>query len=142
MNNFYQGLQCGEFNPPHQPHRAPSEFSNNEFNNTEFNNTELNNYALDSSPFPPSPAGNEIFNMEPGFSIALVACYIHRLKEISTKGVREKVKSAVATGGNPLSWELTDFPPAESGLGLTTQGPGRTCGFKKNGTKDNNFTLI
>lgn len=60
--------------------------------------------------------------MEPGFSIALVTCCMNHLKEISTKGVKEKVKSAVATGGNTLSWELTDFPPAESGLGLTTQG--------------------
>lgn len=97
---------------------------------------------LSPPPFPPSPAGDEICNMEPGFSIALVTCCIYHLKEISTRGVREKVKSAVATGGNTLSWELTEFPPAESGLGLTTQGPGWTCGFKKNKTKDNNFSLI
>lgn len=50
-------------------------------------------------PFPPSPAGEEICNMEPGLSIALVTCCIHGLKEISAKGVREKVKSAVATRG-------------------------------------------
>lgn len=93
-------------------------------------------------PLPAGPAGEEICNMEPGFSIALVTCCIHHLKEISAKGVREKVKSAVATGGNTLLWELTDFPPAEPGLGLTTLLPGWTCGFKKKETKDNNFTLI
>lgn len=93
-------------------------------------------------PFPPSPAGEEVCNMEPGFSIALVTCCIHGLKEVSTKGVRKKVKSAMATGGNTLSWKLTDFPPAESGLRLITRMPGWACGFKKKETKDNNFPLI
>lgn len=65
---------------------------------------------LTPTPFPPSPAREEICNMEPGLSIALVTRCIHYLKEISSKGVRKKVESAVATGGNTLSWELTDFP--------------------------------